>query len=135
MSALEWRYALLSALLLPLIDLSLRFSGFAVTRTRVDRWFGASGDQAADADGDDVLAQRIARAVSLAGRRSPWPTSCLRQALLLKALLARRGMGSELKIGVRNQPGEGFGAHAWVERRGRVLIGGEHASQQYVAMN
>ncbi|MBE2262957.1 MAG: lasso peptide biosynthesis B2 protein [Burkholderiaceae bacterium] len=131
---LEWRYCLLSLLLLPLIDVSLRRSGLASTRRRLKRFSRSIALPSEVGKERASLAPRIARAVSIAGRRSLWPTSCLRQALLLQVLLARQGMDSQLRIGVRNSPDEGFGAHAWVERDGQVLIGGEHASQQYAAL-
>lgn len=131
---LEWRYCLLSLFLLPLIDVSLRRSGLAGTRRRLQRFSRTITSTSDGGEKGDWLAPRIARAVSIAGRRSLWPTSCLRQALLLQVLLARQGLDSQLKIGVRNTAEEGFGAHAWVERNGQVLIGGEHASQQYVAL-
>ena len=77
---------------------------------------------------------QIAAVVSLAGRRSPWPTSCLRQALALWVLLANRGIASEVRVGVESTAGSGFAAHAWVEHNDRVLIGGEHARDRYITL-
>jgi hypothetical protein len=53
---------------------------------------------------------------------APLPTDdrCLWRALVLSALLAKRGIDSSLVIGVRTQPS--FLAHAWVERDGVPLI-------------
>lgn len=134
LSGITWRYYLVSALLLPLVDLSLRASGYARTRQRMERLF-VNASVAPSCCGDaEQLAEPIARGVSLAGRRSLWPTSCLRQALLLQVLLARKGIASEVRIGVRAGEAGGVDAHAWVERDGRVLIGGEHASQQYARL-
>lgn len=80
------------------------------------------------------VAEQMARVVSIVGRRSPWTTTCLRQALMLWFLLTRRGIGCELRVGVESSLTSGFAAHAWVEHHGRVLIGGEHAQARYVVL-
>lgn len=50
--------------------------------------------------------------------------SCLTQGLVLQTLLHRRGVASELKVGVRRDgPGE-LAAHAWVVVGDRVVLGG-----------
>ena len=113
--ALAWRLALL----LPLIDLSLRLLGFQRTWAWLARFAPASAPNVADpaSIGFAERAAYIARAVSA---RSPWRTSCLRQALALWLLLRRRGLDAQLKIGVirRQAP---FMAHAWVELGGVAL--------------
>jgi hypothetical protein len=63
---------------------------------------------------------RLARAVRRTLRPLPTDTRCLSQALVLTALLARRGVPSTLVIGV--SPGESFGAHAWIEHHGVALL-------------
>ncbi len=134
LSGITWRYYFLAVVLLPLVDISLRASGYARTRQRMQRIFLRSPGLPVPTNSPERLAAPMARGVSLAGRRSLWPTSCLRQALLLHVLLARKGIASDLKIGVRAGEAGGVDAHAWVERDGRVLIGGEHASQQYASL-
>lgn len=119
-----------SLLLLPVIDVSLRVRGYTRTRESLLGWSARPRSPLAVADIDGFSAI-VAQAVSIAGRRSLWRTTCLRQALLVEALLARRGVESELRIGVRNDATTGFGAHAWVERAGHVLIGGDEAAQQH----
>jgi len=78
-------------------------------------------------------AWECAHAVSRAARLVP-RASCLTQALALQRLLARRGLESSLFLGVdrAGKPSgaaralsKGFEAHAWVEWRGRILIGGD----------
>ena len=49
-------------------------------------------------------------------------STCLIKALAAKALLARNGYPSTLRIGVDNC--EGFVAHAWIEHKGIVILGG-----------
>lgn len=72
---------------------------------------------------ETIEANRIAWAVAAVSRIVPAAT-CLTQALATQWLLSRRGIGSTLHLGVgRNETGA-FGAHAWVEQAGRVVIGG-----------
>ena len=133
LDALQWRYLTLSLVLLPAIDVSLRCVGFKRTK----RWLEArvkSPEAIASGSAVEATAAKIAAVVSLAGRRSPWPTSCLRQALGLWILLAHRGIASEVRVGVEGTAVSGFAAHAWVERNDRVLIGGEHARERYVTL-
>jgi Transglutaminase-like superfamily len=73
-------------------------------------------------DGGPSL-ERIVWAVGAAGRLVPW-TTCLVRALAAQALLARRGHASQLRLGVAGGSGRAFEAHAWLERDGRILIGG-----------
>jgi hypothetical protein len=67
--------------------------------------------------------KKVTLAVEAAGRRIPWASTCLTQALSAQALLAREGHRSTLKIGVaRAEPGS-LKAHAWLEHDGKVVIG------------
>jgi hypothetical protein len=61
---------------------------------------------------EDAL--RLGRAVRRTLALLPADTRCLTQSLVLTKLLSRRGLASELVIGVDH--GETFAAHAWVER-------------------
>jgi transglutaminase-like putative cysteine protease len=109
----ERRLALRLLWLLPLIDLSLRGLGFQRSRGWLARF--AHTDAAAPVDSAALTAaQRLAWLARAIGARSPWRTSCLRQALAVWLLLRRRGLPAEIRIGVvrRDPP---FQAHAWVE--------------------
>lgn len=71
---------------------------------------------------DSPNVDRVVWAVKTTSRYVP-SASCLTQALAAQTLLERRGYPVELRIGVaRNEEGT-FQAHAWLEDRGRVLIG------------
>jgi hypothetical protein len=70
--------------------------------------------------------ERIAWAVALASRYVPTAT-CLTQALAGQILLARHGEPALLQIGVAKNEAGKLEAHAWVESRGRVVIGGSQA--------
>lgn len=61
--------------------------------------------------------QSLAEAVNIAARHTPFPATCLTRSLLLDWLLQRRGVTSDLRIGVRLTEGA-LDAHAWVEYKG-----------------
>lgn len=69
-------------------------------------------------------AVRIGRAVTRTLDALPFADRrCLTQSIVLLDLLSRRGTRGVLVIGVRAADGrEDFGAHAWVELRGRPLL-------------
>ena len=63
---------------------------------------------------------RLARSVLRTLPRLPIESRCLVRSLVLTRLLSQRGIPGTLVIGV--EPGEKFGAHAWVEVGGRALL-------------
>lgn len=64
----------------------------------------------------------LVQAVDRATRVVPGAT-CLVRAMAGARLFARHGHDSAIRIGVAKRP-SGFGAHAWLEARGAILIGG-----------
>jgi len=73
-------------------------------------------------------------AVTVVGNRL-FPTSpCLTQAVVVHRLFRRSGRPAELLIGVRKDGKGKFGAHAWVESAGRIIIGGEALSDGFVRL-
>lgn len=75
--------------------------------------------------------RRAAWAAHAVGRRLLPERPCLTQALVLQYLLLRRGDdAAELHIGVAKSDDD-LQAHAWVERNGRVLIGGTSSPDEY----
>lgn len=69
-------------------------------------------------------ATEVIRAVISAGKHCPVGSTCLASALVGQALLGRHGYVSELRLGVRRAAGGAFAAHAWLERDGKVVLGG-----------
>ncbi len=67
--------------------------------------------------------QTIAWAVRAGSRYVPSAT-CLTQALAGQILLARYGYASELRIGVAQESGRSFEAHAWLLCDDEIVIGG-----------
>jgi hypothetical protein len=64
---------------------------------------------------------RVGWLVRVAARYAPLPPTCLTEALVVAWLLARRGVPTALRIGVRRR-GEALTAHAWLERDGAVVF-------------
>jgi hypothetical protein len=62
----------------------------------------------------------IVRLVDMAVRRLPYSGTCLRRSLVLQRFLAREGIETELRFGVRKSD-RGLEAHAWLEHEGRPL--------------
>lgn len=62
------------------------------------------------------FAETRARAIALIAERMPMRPRCLPRALLLAALLRRRGIAAELCLGTRITGA--FDAHAWIEMGG-----------------
>jgi hypothetical protein len=68
----------------------------------------------------------IIRSVKLMSRYVPAAT-CLTKALVTLKLLEEAGQPGHLRIGVARSELGKLEAHAWVEREGRVILGGNHA--------
>ncbi|MDH3692366.1 MAG: lasso peptide biosynthesis B2 protein [Gammaproteobacteria bacterium] len=64
--------------------------------------------------------QRLITAVNIAARYHILPMTCLRRAMTLQAILARRGSFATLRMGVRKSKTE-ISAHAWLELGSRVI--------------
>jgi hypothetical protein len=82
-----------------------------------------------------AVVDAIRWAIGAAGRRLPWAT-CLVQALAADAMLRRRGIGAELRFGVRLLPNghlpiEG---HAWVECEGGATIGAADEASPFAVL-
>jgi len=56
----------------------------------------------------------VARWVEKVAARGPLPVGCLPRALAVRAILAREGIDTTVRIGVQRSGGA-FRAHAWVE--------------------
>ncbi len=66
--------------------------------------------------------QRMAWLVDVADRYAPGKSSCLRQTAALAWLLRRRGIATNLRIGVARE-GENLLAHSWLESGEDELFG------------
>lgn len=80
-------------------------------------------------------AKRVVWAVDVASRYIPASQNCLNRALTAKVLLARRGLSSQLRIGVRRDPAGELLAHAWVEAPEGILIGNIPLLSRYTPLH
>lgn len=114
-----------------LVSRSLRGGGLQRCQDRLRRRFPRRPPLTADAVQQQVTAWEWA--VRTAARNVPCRARCLEQSLTLWYLLGRRGVASELRIGVRKAEPQTVEAHAWVEIEGvpindRADIGREYAA-------
>ena len=121
LSAQEWRWLLASAILLPLVDLSIRCFGWNRTVRHFGWLCGASAypGSASRLNRGSIPAD-AARIVRIAARYGPFRATCLPQATVLWTLLRRNGLHPDIKIGVR-KAGQAVVAHAWVDVDGCSL--------------
>lgn len=121
------RIVLNAAFLLPLFWIGLHFIGLR----RLQAWLQhtpAPSDMQLSLD--DVMA--IGNLVNIAGRHAPCPVTCLTRSLLLDWTLRRRGVASQLRVGVRLSQGA-LDAHAWVEVAGVPVNDRSDVSEQFAA--
>jgi hypothetical protein len=76
-------------------------------------------------------AATIARIEAAAARHLFFTPTCLVRSLVLAAMLRRRGLDAQLRIGARKEAGQ-FEAHAWVELDGNVLNAAAGATPEFV---
>jgi Transglutaminase-like superfamily len=105
-------------LVLPLITISLRWRGFRKTKALLQHFLPLTyGSQNPEAQVRAALTAQMAQAAARYGIGNP---SCLEVSLALWWLLARQGIASDLRVGIRTDV-EKFEAHAWVECSGATL--------------
>ena len=109
LSFADQRTLLAAAAWMPLFWLGLRVWGLSRFQAFLERGKAAAGN---DMSLPDIRA--LGELVNIAARHTLGPRTCLTRSLLLGWLLRRRGVASNLRIGVRLTNGT-LDAHAWVE--------------------
>lgn len=127
----EWLRLLCFMLLLPLIAVSLKISGFVATRKFLELLLPTKELVRQDYTENDV--RTVARMIKIAAIFGPYRANCLRQSLLLWWVMMRRGINVYLRIGV-NHENEKFMAHSWVEWNGEILIGGFEEGKKFARL-
>jgi transglutaminase superfamily protein len=122
-----------ATVLLPLVALSLRWRGFRATQATLQR-FLSNDNQQSDASLVRRVAPLTAHMINAADRHGLVHPSCLAKSLTLWWLLARQGISSHLRIGIRKKE-EKFEAHAWVERDGIALNEPDEHHYHYAAFD
>lgn len=74
-------------------------------------------------DSTDAQVAEIVWAVDRVSSRFPKQLLCLPRALAVRAMLERRRIPCQLRIGVSRDNDGRFAAHAWLEYQGQIVIG------------
>ena len=119
------RTLVLAFVLLPLFGGLLR-------RTSLARLLSLMDARGTSGSGAVANALAAARPVNLVAARLR--ATCLTRSLVLQWILARRGIGTELKVGVRNR-GDGLHAHAWLECGGVLVNDTVHGVHGFARMD
>lgn len=120
-------------LLLPINGLGLRVLGLQRWQSVLERILVNHRTTTADVITADVItAQEIARIVNLAAAYGIYRAVCLPRSITLWWMLGRRGIASELRIGVRKEAAI-FTAHAWLECQGIILNDSAEVSTDFAA--
>jgi Transglutaminase-like superfamily len=113
-------------LALPAVRAGLRLFGYR----RCHRWMARRPLPPA-LSRDEALVTALREAVDRVARRLPGESSCLHRSLCLWWLLRRRGIATDLRIGVRKQLDGGLEGHAWVERDGCPVNDDANVGERY----
>jgi Transglutaminase-like superfamily len=104
--------------LLPFAIVQKLFASRAAPPGRVHRWYPI---------------ERLLWAIAVAGRYVPG-TTCLSLALAGRMILNRYGYKAHIHIGVAKDDAGSFGAHAWLESEGTIVIGGQESPSIFVPL-
>lgn len=130
LSAGDWLLIGWAWLLLVLADSALRLLSLA----RVQRFvLSAAAGPPRPVESAAATIRRLHWLVDAAARNHLYPMTCLRQALVLQRLLARRGIATKLEIGVQ-QAGAALAAHAWLTYEGRPIGQPEDIGTRYAPL-
>ena len=127
LNAMQKRTLLAAWLWLPLFWLGLRVLGLPSFQA----WLLKSPARSALSLTLPVV-RALGEAVNIAARHTPLPVTCLSRSLLLGWLLHRRGVASDLRIGVRLTQGK-LDAHAWVEYEGIAINDSSDVNAQFAS--
>jgi hypothetical protein len=125
----DWRVLAEAALLLPALDVAAR----VVPPARLLAWASRRPPCAKGTLSEPAI-RRIVWIVGIASNHHLVHMRCLARSLTLARVLGRRGIATEIRLGVRRQDGH-LRAHAWVEFRGRPLNDTERVHERYAAFD
>ena len=129
----ERRFLIQAWFALPIVDIGLRLLPF---RT-VQKFASASQKQRSVPVSsrqrviDDL--QKYAELVRIASHTHLFTLTCLRQSLTLQWLLARRGIKTDLQLGVRKDEGS-LQAHAWLTYNGLPILSSDNVEERFTSL-
>ncbi|MGD1069860.1 MAG: lasso peptide biosynthesis B2 protein [Bryobacteraceae bacterium] len=119
------RELLLEAAVLPiLIEVGFRLAGVARTQAWLRRWARCGRKRAPVLDPQAAI-RSARRSQRIVGRLTGLGGTCLVRSFTLWTLLLRRGVGADIRVGLRKSE-EAFEGHAWLECAGLPI--NEHAA-------
>lgn len=113
--------------LLAVIRIGLILLPFPTLRRTLDKLAGPPDPRRVD---DPEYQSRIVWATVVATPYLLPDKPCLTQALTVQLLLRRRGIPAQLRIGVKKGGEKKLLAHAWVESKDSIVIGGPKSELQ-----
>jgi hypothetical protein len=116
--------------LLPVVATSLKTVGLRRTQSWLTRNF--LGPMVPTIEQTRASVRRAAQMMAVACRVQPLRSSCLPRTVVLWSLLRRRGIGADVRIGVRCDSNGEFRAHAWIEWNGEVLNDAADVGRHYL---
>lgn len=126
---LDRKLILDTILLLGAIRLGLRFLPFQTLQNKLE-----TASHLFPKTKEHLSVGKIVWVINASSRYMPGGVKCLARALTAQVLMKQHGHTNELRIGVaKGETGE-LEAHAWIEHRGRVVIGDLSDLQRYVPM-
>lgn len=123
---------LAAAVIPPMTRVAIHFWGFNRVHEVVWRNVSSRPEQTEAINTDEIVT--LTSLMNAAANRSPIYTSCLHRSLAFWWLLNRRGVTSELRIGVYKQAGK-LQAHAWLEKDGTPLSDSRDSVQAFTAFD
>ena len=106
------------------VSVVLRFLPYRSWRSALN---AAAAQTAPPSSGNVATARQVGRSVAAVARTLPGRPQCLAQALAARAMLKRRGIASELNLGV-NTDRAAVNAHAWLAVGSQIITGGPDVS-------
>jgi hypothetical protein len=128
----DWATLAAASILLLQADLHLRRSGFARTRA-LFRPDVLPEPTAPLTPSQRETVARLAYLVDVAARYHVLAHTCLTRSLALQRLLARAGVRTSLRVGVRKAEGQAH-AHAWLERDGQLVAEPPEVEDRFAAL-
>ncbi len=128
-SSPERKVLLIALLLLPITAIALQIKGFRWTQAFYNKC--SPNNISRNSVSSQLLeARSTARMVTIAANHGPYRANCLKKSLVTWWWLTKKGIQSELKIGVNKEAGD-FNAHAWIEFQGVVVNDRAEINEQF----
>ena len=131
---LDWRDRMLTLEALVLLGIA-RATVLLIPFKRVAPHLGRAQQETAHGNQDSStldIANRVAAAIHMVSRHTPWKSNCFAQALAGHVMLRRRHAANTLYLGVYKNAHE-FAAHAWI-RHGDIIVTGGPGQERYTVI-